>query len=212
MVVALLFVTLPFVVRAVQPLLIEIDREMEEAAASLGAGGFTVFRRIIFPNLLPGLVAGVALAFARALGEFGSLVLISRQHPLQDRGLLGLHPQPDRVRQRLRRRRRLGRPAGASLLLLAGVTLVQRWGGRHERGDGSGLTVMPISGEDPQLRRKAAMTGSSTASRWSLRGLALGYLTLLLLAPAGDDLLQDLRGRDRRRRSTRSPRPTASTR
>ncbi len=58
MVVALLFVTLPFVVRAVQPLLIEMDREMEEAAASLGAGGFTVFRRIIFPNLLPGLAAG----------------------------------------------------------------------------------------------------------------------------------------------------------
>ena len=56
-----------------QPLLIEMDREMEEAAASLGAGGFTIFRRIIFPNLLPGLAAGVALAFARALGEFGSL-------------------------------------------------------------------------------------------------------------------------------------------
>ena len=58
MVVALLFVTLPFVVRAVQPLLIEMDREMEEAAASLGAGGFTIFRRIIFPNLLPGIAAG----------------------------------------------------------------------------------------------------------------------------------------------------------
>src|SRR6202012_4610645 len=63
-VVALCFVTLPFVVRAVQPLLIEMDRDMEEAAASLGAGGFTIFRRIIFPNLLPGLAAGVGLAFA----------------------------------------------------------------------------------------------------------------------------------------------------
>ena len=59
-----------------QPLLLEMDREMEAAAASLGAGGFTIFRRIIFPNLLPGLAAGVALAFARALGEFGSLILI----------------------------------------------------------------------------------------------------------------------------------------
>ena len=76
-VVALLFVTLPFVVRAVQPLLIEMDREMEEAAASLGASGFTIFRRIIFPNLLPGLAAGVALAFARALGEFGSVLLFA---------------------------------------------------------------------------------------------------------------------------------------
>jgi sulfate/thiosulfate transport system permease protein len=78
---ALCFVTLPFVVRAVQPLLMELDREMEEAATSLGAGGFTVFRRIIFPNLLPGILAGVTLAFARALGEFGSLVLISGNIP-----------------------------------------------------------------------------------------------------------------------------------
>jgi sulfate transport system permease protein len=78
---ALCFVTLPFVVRAVQPLLIEMDREMEEAAASLGAGGFTVFRRIVFPNLLPGILAGVLLAFARALGEYGSLILISGNIP-----------------------------------------------------------------------------------------------------------------------------------
>src|SRR6201995_868565 len=76
-VVALCFVTLPFVVRAVQPLLIEMDRDMEEAAASLGAGGFTVFRKIIFPNLLPGLAAGVALAFARALGEYGSVLIFA---------------------------------------------------------------------------------------------------------------------------------------
>jgi len=82
-VMALCFVTLPFVVRAVQPLLIEMDREMEEAATSLGAGGFTVFRRIIFPNLLPGILAGILLAFARALGEFGSLVLISGNIPFK---------------------------------------------------------------------------------------------------------------------------------
>src|SRR3954454_34042 len=80
-VVALCFVTLPFVVRAVQPLLIEMDREMEEAAASLGASGFTVFRRIIFPNLLPGLAAGAALAFARALGEYGSVLLFAGGKP-----------------------------------------------------------------------------------------------------------------------------------
>ena len=82
-VLALLFVTLPFVVRAVQPLLIEMDREMEEAAASLGAGGLTIFRRIIFPNLLPGIGAGVALAFARALGEYGSLILITGSIPFK---------------------------------------------------------------------------------------------------------------------------------
>jgi sulfate transport system permease protein len=82
-VMALCFVTLPFVVRAVQPLLMEMDREMEEAAASLGAGGFTVFRRIILPNLTPGILAGILLAFARALGEFGSLVLISGNVPFK---------------------------------------------------------------------------------------------------------------------------------
>ncbi|HVC06113.1 MAG TPA: sulfate ABC transporter permease subunit CysT [Solirubrobacterales bacterium] len=82
-VLALLFVTLPFVVRAVQPLLLEMDREMEEAAASLGAGGLTIFRRIIFPNLLPGIGAGVALAFARALGEYGSLILITGSIPFK---------------------------------------------------------------------------------------------------------------------------------
>jgi sulfate transport system permease protein len=76
-VLALLFVTLPFVVRAVQPVLLELDVEMEEAAASLGARPRTVFRRVILPNLRPAIFAGVALAFARSIGEFGSLVLIS---------------------------------------------------------------------------------------------------------------------------------------
>jgi sulfate/thiosulfate transport system permease protein len=76
-VLALLFVTLPFVIRAVQPVLIELDTEMEEAAASLGAKPLTVFRRVILPNLGPAIFAGVALAFARSIGEFGSLVLIS---------------------------------------------------------------------------------------------------------------------------------------
>ena len=80
---ALLFVTLPFVVRAVQPVLIELDEEMEEAAASLGARPFAVFRRIVFPNLLPAVLSGVALAFARAVGEFGAVVLISGNIPFK---------------------------------------------------------------------------------------------------------------------------------
>jgi sulfate transport system permease protein len=80
-VLALLFVTLPFVVRAVQPVLLELDREMEEAAASLGAGPLTTFRRVIFPSLTPAILAGAALAFARAIGEFGSLVLLSGNLP-----------------------------------------------------------------------------------------------------------------------------------
>jgi len=82
-VMALLFVTLPFVIRAVQPVLLELDREMEEAAASLGARPLTIFRRVILPNLAPAILAGVALAFARSIGEFGSLVLISGNIPFK---------------------------------------------------------------------------------------------------------------------------------
>jgi sulfate transport system permease protein len=74
---ALLFVTLPFVVRAVQPVLIELDPEAEEAAASLGASNATIFRRIVLPSLRPAIASGAALAFARAVGEFGALVLIA---------------------------------------------------------------------------------------------------------------------------------------
>ncbi|HEY1277873.1 MAG TPA: sulfate ABC transporter permease subunit CysT [Thermoleophilaceae bacterium] len=82
-VLALLFVTLPFVVRAVQPVLLELDVEMEEAAESLGATRVTVFRRIILPTLLPAIIAGGGLAFARAIGEFGSLVLITGNLPFK---------------------------------------------------------------------------------------------------------------------------------
>ncbi|HET7121406.1 MAG TPA: sulfate ABC transporter permease subunit CysT [Solirubrobacterales bacterium] len=131
-VVALCFVTLPFVVRAVQPLLMEMDREMEEAAASLGAGGFTIFRRIIFPNLLPGLGAGVALAFARALGEFGSVLLFAGGLP--DTMVSSVY-----IRTQIESGNDTGAAAvsvvllGASVLCLVLVTLIQRWAVRHDR-------------------------------------------------------------------------------
>lgn len=79
--IALLFVTLPFVVRSVQPVLLELDREVEEAAASLGAGSRTIFLRVIMPALLPALLSGAGLAFSRAIGEFGSVVLIGGAVP-----------------------------------------------------------------------------------------------------------------------------------
>ena len=81
LVVALLFVTLPFVVRSVQPVLIEADREVEEAAASLGATTWTTFRRIVLPTLAPAILSGTGLAFARAIGEYGSVVLIGGNIP-----------------------------------------------------------------------------------------------------------------------------------
>ncbi|QLY34876.1 sulfate ABC transporter permease subunit CysT [Nocardia huaxiensis] len=81
LVVALAFVTLPFVVRSVQPVLIEADREVEQAAASLGADNWTTFRRIVLPTLAPAIISGGGLAFARAIGEYGSVVLIGGNIP-----------------------------------------------------------------------------------------------------------------------------------
>jgi len=81
--VAMMFVTLPFVVRNVQPVLQEIEREVEEAASSLGAGRWQIFSRVIFPSVLPALVTGFGLSFARALGEYGSVVFISGNMPMK---------------------------------------------------------------------------------------------------------------------------------
>ncbi len=78
---ALAFVTLPFIVRTVQPVLAELEGDVEEAAASLGARRITILRRIVLPSLVPAIAAGAALSFARAISEYGSLVLISGQLP-----------------------------------------------------------------------------------------------------------------------------------
>ena len=81
--VALVFIGLPFVVRSVQPVLEDVDAEMEEAAASLGAGRWLTFTRVVFPLLRPALLTGFAMAFARALGEYGSVVFISGNMPMR---------------------------------------------------------------------------------------------------------------------------------
>ena len=80
---ALAFVTLPFAVRSIQPVLEELDLDAEEAAASLGASSLTVFRRIVLPSLAPAMISGASLAFARALGEYGSLVLFTSGLPFK---------------------------------------------------------------------------------------------------------------------------------
>jgi sulfate transport system permease protein len=82
-VVALTFIGLPFVVRTVQPVLADLDMEVEEAAASLGAGRWQTFRRVIFPELLPAAITGFVLAFARALGEYGSVIFIAGNMPMR---------------------------------------------------------------------------------------------------------------------------------
>ncbi|MGH2997188.1 MAG: sulfate ABC transporter permease subunit CysT [Gaiellaceae bacterium] len=129
---ALLFVTLPFVVRAVQPVLLGLDRDMEEAAASLGASGPTIFRRIVLPNLRPAIISGAALAFARAVGEFGSVILISGNIPFQTE-VASVHIfgqiESDNVTG----------AAAVSVLLLAlsfvvlfGLDALRRFGSKHE--------------------------------------------------------------------------------
>ena len=130
---ALLLVTMPFVVRSVQPVLLELDRDMEQAAASLGAGQFTIFRRIIFPNLLPAIIGGSGLAFSRALGEFGALVLITANVPFKDQMasyfIWDLIETDDRT------------AAAAvsvvllvlSLLALLSLSALERWTSRHAR-------------------------------------------------------------------------------
>jgi sulfate transport system permease protein len=130
---ALLFVTLPFVIRSVQPVLIELDREMEEAALSLGARNATIFRRIVLPNLGPAILSGAALAFARAVGEFGSIVLIS--------GNIPFHTQVSSVFvfKQIESDNPIGAAAVSTVLLLVslavliGIRGLGRWGARHDR-------------------------------------------------------------------------------
>jgi sulfate transport system permease protein len=81
--IALIFIGLPFVVRTIQPVLQDLEKDVEEAAASLGASRFRTFRKIIFPGILPSLLTGFALAFARGIGEYGSVVFISGNMPMK---------------------------------------------------------------------------------------------------------------------------------
>jgi sulfate/thiosulfate transport system permease protein len=133
-VMALLFVTLPFVVRAVQPVLMELDQEMEEAAASLGAPSHRIFRSIILPNLTPAIIAGCALAFARAIGEFGSLVLLTGNIPF-DTQVASVY-----IFGRIESDNVTAAAAVSVLLLVISVgilfalNLFGRWRSRHERG------------------------------------------------------------------------------
>ena len=132
-VLALMFETLPFVVRSVQPVLHELDREMEEAAASLGARPVTTFRRVVFPNLLPAILSGGGLALAKALGEFGSVVLISGNIPFQTQVASVL------IYGRVESDNTDAAAAIAFVLLLLAlaillcISLIQRWGTRHDR-------------------------------------------------------------------------------
>ena len=130
--VALTFIGLPFVVRTVQPVLEDLDVEIEEAAASLGARRWHTLMRVIFPELWPALATGFALAFARALGEYGSVVFIAGNMPLRT------EITPLLIVIKLEQFDYAGATAlavvmlGASFVLLLLINLLQRWASRQQ--------------------------------------------------------------------------------
>jgi len=131
-IVALTFIGLPFVVRTVQPVLEDMSKEVEEAASSLGAGGMQIFRRVMLPELYPALLTGFALAFARALGEYGSVVFISGNMPMKT------EITPLLIITKLEQYDYKGATAIAivmlvvSFVLLLAINMLQKWTARYQ--------------------------------------------------------------------------------
>ena len=129
---ALIFIGLPFVVRSLQPVLQDLDKEVEEAAVSLGANRWQTFRLVILPAVMPALLTGFALAFARAVGEYGSVIFIAGNMPLVS------EIAPLLIVIKLEQFDYAGAAAigvimlAASFLILLLINLVQRWSRRHE--------------------------------------------------------------------------------
>ncbi|MFN7715345.1 MAG: sulfate ABC transporter permease subunit CysT [Pseudanabaenaceae cyanobacterium] len=130
--VAMLFISLPFVVRTVQPVLAEMEQEIEEAAWCLGASSWQTFWKVLLPPLLPSILTGVALGFSRAVGEYGSTVIIASNTPFKD--LIA----PVLIFQRLEQYDYVGATVigmvllGLSLIILLSINLIQAWGQRYE--------------------------------------------------------------------------------
>ena len=172
-VLALTFVGLPFVVRTVQPVLEDLDAELEEAAAVLGASRLQTFLRIVFPNLLPPLLTGFTLAFARALGEYGSIVFVSGNMPFRT------EIAPLLIVTKLEQYDTAGATAIALVLLVTSFFLVftinalQRWTRRRAGAStviGRGFRLAPALADAPALRR-------------GLVAVAFLFLALFLFVP-----------------------------
>ena len=160
-VLALAFVTLPFSVRSVQPVLAELDREAEEAAASLGASPARVLRRIVLPSIAPAMLAGAGLAFARAVGEFGSVVLISGNLPFKTEvasSWIYSLSQSDAL------------PAAAAVSVV--LIVISLWSSSSPSACCAGASTVDEVDMKPRWR-------------WPLRVAALGYLALLVIIPVG---------------------------
>ncbi|NDJ17636.1 sulfate ABC transporter permease subunit CysT [Myxacorys almedinensis] len=134
--IAMVFISLPFVIRTVQPVLAEMEKEVEEAAWSLGASSWQTFRRVVLPPLMPAILTGVALGFSRAVGEYGSIVIISSNTPFAD--LIA----PVLIFQRLEQYDYAGATVIGvvllliSLVMLLAINFLQAWGRRYETGLG----------------------------------------------------------------------------
>ncbi len=130
--VAMLFISLPFIVRTLQPVMQQMEKEIEEAAWSLGASQWQTFWRVVFPPLMPALLTGVALGFARAVGEYGSVVIVASNIPYKDLIASVL------IIQRLEQYDYSGATVigvvllGISLLILIAINVLQAWGRRYE--------------------------------------------------------------------------------
>lgn len=130
--IALMFIGLPFVVRMVQPVLENLEREVEEAASSLGASNCVTFIKVIFPEVLPALLAGFSLAFARGLGEYGSVVFIAGNMPMKT------EIAPLMIMTKLEQFDYAGATAIAAVMLIISficlllINLLQKWSRRHE--------------------------------------------------------------------------------
>lgn len=146
-VVALIFITLPFVVRTLQPVIEDIEMEVEEAAATLGASRWQTFSRVIFPSIFPALLTGFALAFSRALGEYGSVIFIAGNLPLIS------EITPLLIISKLEQYDVLGATAlavvmlGLSFMLLLAVNMLQWWtANRHKNNEPLEVTAAKAAG------------------------------------------------------------------
>ena len=141
--IALTFIGLPFMVRMVQPVLQDIEKEVEEAAESLGASRFQIFRKVIFPEVLPALLSGFSLAFARGLGEYGSVVFIAGNMPMKT------EIAPLMIMTKLEQFDYAGATAIAVVMLIISflcliiINLIQMWSRKHELAKGVGEKMEP---------------------------------------------------------------------
>lgn len=144
--VALTFIGLPFVVRTVQPILEDLDKELEEAAASLGAGRWQTFTRVIYPAIAPAAITGFALAFARGVGEYGSVIFIAGNMPMRT------EIAPLLIVTKLEEYDYSGATAIATLMLvisfalLLTINMLQRWSGRRGAADARESAMTPAFG------------------------------------------------------------------